>query len=487
MTTSTQLSLVQSFLRPRRNEFMVVVLGFLLSSLITFAQKPAKSPRDSILFKNGDVLLGGLQSIDAENGVRWTRPDALNESNAFAFAPGHITQLELSSLTRTNPPASSNLCQVLLANGDQLQGDLVSYDGQKLTLNTWFAGTLELPKSAIALIAPLGLPKPTLFAGPTGTEGWTMGKVQAGALVDSGEWIFQNNAFYALKSASIARDVNLPDNASIQFDLEWRGFFHIAVALYTEYLHPINLANKETEPKFGGFYSLQLNPFSANLLPVKQSEALRYLGQASLQALAQTNAAHIDIRASKSKRLIALLINGVLIRHWTDEDFAGTGTALRFVHQGQGAVKLSNLKITEWDGQFEEPITLTPNKTADLARLKNGDRVPGSVKSIRDGKLAIQAATSGQGTTLDIPITRVKQIELSGEKPAPLTHQPSSFPVRAYFASGLGSLTFNLEKWTADELSASSPSFGSAKFKPNAFSRILFDLSSASALPNGAP
>src|SRR5690349_4352419 len=135
-----------------------------------------KSARDSILFKNGDVLFGALQSIDAQNGIRWNRSDALSE---FSFAPEHISQLELSSLTRTNPPASSNLCQVILANGDQLQGDLISYDGEKLTLDTWFAGTIELPKAAVALITPLGLPNPTLFAGPTGTEGWTMGRVQA--------------------------------------------------------------------------------------------------------------------------------------------------------------------------------------------------------------------------------------------------------------------------------------------------------------------
>jgi hypothetical protein len=465
--------------------FLFLLLTF---ALVTISQDATtksankRSARDSIHFKNGDVLFGALQSIDTENGIRWNRPDALSE---FSFAPEHISQLELSSLTRTNPPASSNLCQVLLVNGDQLQGDLISYDGQKLTLDTWFAGTIELPKSAVALIAPLGLPKPNLFSGPTGLEGWTMGRVQAGALVDSGEWIFQNNAFYALKSASIARDVNLPESASIQFDLEWRGFFHIAVALYTEYLHPINLANKENEPKFGGFYSLQINPFSANLLPVKQTEALRYLGQASLQSLAQTNAAHIDVRVNKSKRLIALLINGLLIRHWTDEDFAGTGSALRFVHQGNGAVKLANLKITDWDGQFEEPITLTPNKTADLARLKNGDRVPGNVKTIRDGKLAIEAATSGQGTTLDIPISRVKQIELSS--PPGAIPQVTPQTVRAFFASGLGSLTFNLEKWTTDELTASAPSFGSVKFKPNAFSRILFDFSSAPAPASGAP
>lgn len=436
------------------------------------AEQAGNPVRDSILFRNGDVLFGALHSIDPENGIRWNRSDALTE---FLFSPDAITQLEVGSINPGSQPASSNLCTIQLNNGDQVQGDLISYDGQKVALDTWYAGRLEFPKNSVALIAPLGLPKPTIFSGPTGLEGWTMGKVNVGAAVDSGEWAYANGAFYAMKSASVARDLKLPDTMSMQFDLEWRGFFHVAVALYTEYLHPINLANKETEPRFGGFYSLQINPFSANLLPVKQNEPLRYLGQASLQNLAQTNAAHFDIRVNKSKRMIALLINGVVVKQWTEADadqFAGTGTAVRFVHQGQGAVKLTNIKVTEWDGQFEEPITITPNRSQDLARLKNGDRVPGAVKSIRDGKMTIEAP----GTTLDIPIGRVKQVELAspGATPPPAGERT----VRAFFAAGPGSLTFKLEQWSREELLATSQNFGSAKFKPNAFSRILFDLTS---------
>jgi hypothetical protein len=456
--------------------------GFLASCALLVAQEnadqsAARTGRGAILFRNGDLLFGELQSIDRESGIRWNRSDALN---AFLFDTEKVTQLEFAAEKPAEAPPTTNLCSIQLHNGDQLQGDLVAYDGEKVTVDTWFAGRLVLPKSAVSLIVPLGLPKPTLFAGPTGTEGWTMGKVTAGALVDSGEWIYQNGAFYAMKSASIARDLNLPESMSMQFDLEWRGFFHVAVALYTSYLQPINLANKETEPQFGGFYSLQLNPFSANLLPVKQSEPLRYLGQASLQHLSQTNAAHIDIRANKSKKLVALLINGALVKQWTDDEFAGTGTAVRFVHQGQGAVKLTNLKVTEWDGLFDEPNVVTPNKTQDLARLKNGDRVIGNVKAISDGKLSIE----GAGTVLDVPVTRVKQVELAS---APLELKPNAQTVRAYFSSGNGSLTFALEKWTREELIVSSENFGAAKFKPEAFSRIVFDLNSERPVPAKAP
>jgi hypothetical protein len=159
------------------------------------------------------------------------------------------------------------------------------------------------------------------------------------------------------------------------------------------------------------------------------------------------------------------------VKQWNDDDFAGTGTGVRFVHQGQGAVKLTNIRLTEWDGVFDEPIAITPNKTQDLTRLKNGDRVIGSVKAIRDGKLSIEAA----GTVLDVPVTRVKQVELSSAPPA-LATKAKPFTVRAFFATGMGSLTFDLEKWTTEEIAVSSESFGTAKLKPQAFSRVVFDL-----------
>ena len=298
----------------------------------------------------------------------------------------------------------------------------------------------------------------------------THGKVNAAGVVESGQWMYQNGAFYAMKSASIARDIGLPDNSSLSFDLEWRGFFHVAVALYTEYLHPINLANKETEPQFGGFYSLQINPFSANLLPVKQTEALRYMGQTPLQNLAQKTSAHFDIRVSKDKRTVALLIDGALVKQWVDGDtFAGTGTAVRFVHQGQGAVKLSNIKVTEWDGQFEEPPAITPNKSSDLTRLKNGDRIAGAVRSIELGKMKVE----GAGTLLEIPMTLVKQTEFYSEKRVPANRKPNT--VRAFFPSG-GSVTFDLEKWSVEGIAANSVNFGKVQFKPGTFSRVLFDV-----------
>lgn len=449
-----------------RAAFLSLVLG---AALLAPAQEKNTAPkprpgRDLLSFKNGDALHGSLAKIDAESGVEWARPDA---KSPFHFEASALAEVQLGGLPAQTP--WTNNCIIQLANGDQIGGRLLGYDGEAVRLDTWYGGELSIPKTVVGLILPLPPPKPALFEGPGDAEGWTVGKVSAAAVTDSGQWHFHKGAIYASKSASIARDLKLPDMASLQFDLDWRGFFHVAIALYTEYLHPISLANKETEPKFGGFYSLQINPFAANLLPVKQMDPLRFLGQAPLQMLAQKSSAKFDIRINRAKRTISLLVDGALVKQWTDTDeFAGTGTAIRFVHQGQGAVKMSNLRVFEWDGQFEEPVSVTPNKTVDVARLRNGDRISGPVKQIKPERLSVLAAE----TLLEIPLSRVKQIELAADAPPPA--KATGRTVRGYFASG-GMLTFDLDRWTAEGILGQAAGLGKLQLSPNSFSRILFD------------
>jgi hypothetical protein len=55
----------------------------------------------------------------------------------------------------------------------------------------------------------------------------------------------------------------------------------------------------------------------------------------------QKSSAHIEVRANKAKNLVALLIDGSLVKMWIDtQEFVGQGTGIRIVHQGQGASKI---------------------------------------------------------------------------------------------------------------------------------------------------
>ena len=123
--------------------------------------------------------------------------------------------------------------------------------------------------------------------------------------------------------------------------------------------------------------------------------------------------------------------------------------------------------MTEWDGQFEEARTHPTDSKEDLAKLRNGDRVVGRIDRIQDGQMLVSTGKS----RLTVPLNRVKQIELAG---APSETNPSTqTDTRAWFRRG-GSLTFQLERWTANGVEITSPNFGKATCSPAIFERIVF-------------
>lgn len=429
---------------------------------ITNATPTIRGNHEAILLRNGDILAGSLLAIQS-NTITWKHPDAASPVELKLPA---ISELQVKAESHTHND-STNACLVRLTNNDQLEGELLSIDASQIALKTWYAGELRFPRNLVQAIIPTGPSRSTIYEGPTNIADWTLGKTTA-ELPNQGQWAYRNGAFYATRAASIARDVKLPDTSSVSFDLTWKGYFQLAVALYSDSLQPVSLANKESAPDFGGFYSLQLNTFSANLLPITKNDPIRYLGQASLLTLSQKSRAHIDIRTSKQRHSITLLVNGDIIREWIDPaEFAGKGTAIRFVHQGQGAVKIENIKVTEWDGLFEDKESPLPPAKHDLAKLRNGDRATGNVAAIQNGLISMTVLDR----KLEIPFTRAKEIAFARER----STRPDQMPldVRAHFARN-GSLTLQLEKWDAESFTATSPIFGKATFHPRAFTRFEF-------------
>ena len=443
--------------------FGVLACGFLSTTIFA----------DTAIFRNGDVLTGALQTIENGKDVVWKHPDAID---AITLEIKAITEIQLPT-RRRNEITGGTPARFELRGGESFDANLISMDTNKVAVLSPHAGAFEFPVSSLLSLIPSPQRRAVLFEGPESAAGWTMGKVQNAGVGEAGEWKFHDGAFYATQSASVARDVNLPSRAAIHFDLQWKGYFHLAVALATDYLQPVNLANKETEPDFGGFYSLQINNFSANLLPVKKNEPLRFLGQVALPNFGQRNSAHVDIRVNREKKLVALLLDGVVIKQWIDtEAFSGTGGGIRFVHQGQGVVRLSGLKVTEWDGQFEELITNSLTLKQDAAKLRNGDRMTGLIDGVKDGKLALIT----KGTRIEGPLARVLQIEMARTNLASASLKDGE--VRAYFEQG-GHLRLSVEKLDTNGLTARSTALGLLHFQPSSFNRLRWAESEAASTP----
>lgn len=445
----------------------LVLVGWLMSWLGLvpgLGQNAGTVSSDNLSFRNGDQLGGRLVTIAPPSKLQWRHPDA---SQPIDFVLTNVAEIELARRARPAGSVAAN-CRVYLEGESEFEGAWAGLDQESLILDTWFAGRVKIARSLVRVVQPISPRKPPLFEGPTGLEGWTLGKVQA-QLTDPGQWQFRQGSFYARNAASIARDLQLPDVCALEFDLAWQGAFHLAVALYADTLQPISLASKDTEPDFGGFYSLQLNSYSADLLPVKRNEPLRYMGQVSVPVFGQKSNAHIEIRSDKRRRLISLMVDGTLIRQWLDNaDFAGKGRAIRFVNQGSGLLRLSRIRIYDWDGLFEEKPTHTPGATQDLAQPRNGDRVQGVVTGLREGKVLFSG--SGDRGNVEVEFQSLRQLEFhAGAKAVELPTPPH----RIRFQDG-GVLGCTLERWSEEGAVVNSPATGSIKLHPASLRRIQF-------------
>ncbi len=419
---------------------------------------------DRLSFRDGDVLYGKLLEIQPGSVIRWQHPDA---SEPIEFKPESVAQIGFAP----RPPATGRTdysCKLWLANGDALAGNLVACDRDALTLDTWYAGKLKIPRRALQTLAFNARTNQVLFDGLTGVEGWTQGDAAKGSIAESGQWSYRDGAFYADKAASIARDLKLPDRSQIQFDMAWRGPLYMAIALYTDSLQPILLTDKESGPDFGGFYSLRFfNTIYVTLTPIRKRDPLRPLGEPLIiPSLTQKDRVHVDVRMSKAEHRVALFIDGMLIKDWIDPSgFAGEGSGIRFVNNQGSVVKLSNFRVSRWNGVLDDAASEAPDPSHDVVLLESGAKISGAVVSIADGQISLLTA----GGATNVPMTGATAIEFArfqGQSPA-----HAAVNAHATFRQG-GGVTFQLLAWRPDGVTGISPDFGKVTFDPAAFVRL---------------
>jgi hypothetical protein len=406
---------------------------------------------DTLRFLNGDVLHGNLVSIDAQRGVRWKTPDSKSE---IEFSMAKLSKILVPRPKAAPAPSKDSSCLVRLANGDELPGDLVTLDDEKLVLDTAYAGQVTFPRKRLQSVRMVKAGSAAVFEGPTGSEGWTMGRNRNNA------WKYSDGGFTTTRPASIGRDLKLPAIARLEFDVAWRGQLQLLVNLYTEGI----------EEYGSNAYMLQLNSGYVYLQRIRRNSGGNNLGQAEVPGMQTRTRAHIDLLCNKETRSIGLLIDGALVKQWKDnQDWVGSGTSVLFVQQGAGYTRISNIRVTEWDGKLEDRSAPVGKSKDDLVELFNKDKISGDLKFIREGKMSFATAFA----TMDIPIDRVHQMDFAGVKME--AGQTNATDVKAVFATQ-GGVTFSLEKWEGDKVVASSPNFGQVTFKPIAFNQVVFNL-----------
>jgi hypothetical protein len=179
----------------------------------------------------------------------------------------------------------------------------------------------------------------------------------------------------------------------------------------------------------------------------------------------------VAIYIDKAKKTIALMVDDQLIHNWKDSNakFAGKGNGLLFTSRNSYPMRLSNIRISEWDGALPQAGggKSLGNGKEDYVQFANDDSISGKAKTIQDGKLILATSFA----EVPVEMNTVSILELSN--PAVKT-VPKAGEVLAQMRAR-GRLTLKMQNWVGGKVRVESPYFGVADFSPAVFEKLVFN------------
>ena len=462
------------------------------------ATKKKKDNRpDRLKLLNGDSFTGKFQGIN-DGHVLWIHPSFSEPARVIArdVSSVRLEQREVSTEKTGN-------CSVSLVSGGKLNGVLLGLDEDGLTLDTWYGGKLKITREFVRSIEPGIKPERLVYQGPEdGPDGWMTGnrntgqalkqmlrknakaevgvvaadkqralaiirrakvpgKVVVGAAGQQGAWRYVNNGFVCASSGPILgrKDLGLPGQCSLTFDLQWTGYFNLGVNIFADQI------NNEYS---GNSYSLRVDQNNIYLYRI-QNGSTSNLGNVRSQ-LTGRKRCQVSLLIDKEAKTLSVLIDGQLIRKWEDaRPFAGKGKGLLFTSRNNSAMRLSRIRITEWNGSLpESDASKSGNGKEDFVVFSNKDSISGKAKRIEGDKLIF---TTNFG---DVPLPVSNMSSLTFSNPVKrLT--PKERDVKMLMQKN-GIVNVELLSWSEGKTRVRSPYFGEAVFDSSVFEKLDFNL-----------
>ena len=358
-----------------------------------------------------------------------------------------------------------------MRNADVARGQLSSITEDAIVIDTWYAGLMSFKRSMVANVRIEG-PSQFHYQGPTGPEGWIQSE-------DPPAWRYHRSALISNNTGGIARANTLPNECSVSFDVEWRDSLNLKVLLFSN------------DPKAQSPQSGYEVAFQRSSIYLRSGTKRRYLGNAHSTDLSQDEMAHIELRSSTKSGKTILFINKTPIEVFSDTELEGSvfGDCLHFVSNQSKPMRISNIKITPWDGKIDqqpvarmrnmidnEPKKQTPatpktepKTDSNRMMLANGDSIIGEALAIKEGNITLKTELGD----FNVPVERFSDLALKG-----LGSEESkkyNGDIRATFPDG-SSLIFRLDAINDNTIDGFSQNFGTAKFNISSISRIDFNL-----------
>ena len=285
-------------------------------------------------------------------------------------------------------------------------------------------------------------------------------------------WTFRDGAYYGTAVGTLGRECSLPTKARIEFDMAWKGQPYFRFSFFTRNTEQFDYSDGWQFYTSSSGYIYSMRRSGAGATSSSGARVPQMLNKSTVR---------LTFLVNTETEVTTLLADGEKVHEWKGMGSPGPGTGVVFYNYNSSSrVRLSDIRITPWDGRVDrdrEPlgapgadpdklVEVPPPDTA-VVEFVNQDRATGTLHGIRDGKLAFNPA----GAKLEIPLTRAALIAFPVNA-APELPKVEGVQVTLHRNERL---TLSLEKWGPGEVTAVSPVFGRLTLKPESIRALRFN------------
>lgn len=472
------------------------MMKHLITSIALFPFLASAAHPDLLMFDNGDQLHGEFCGISDAAGVLWKRQKA--DPNSVNFNSNDIRKVVLRGGMPERSEASH--AYVGTVNGDRISGNVREADEKRVSVQTEFAGLMELPRDHVGIIAPNPMGGRVLYYGSYRKDDWEqlenrmknpirMADAKPAIPKEEAIWNFAGSAWYwkhEQPSSALVRKTGMPDRCVLQFDLAWKNRLSAIIAFHADF-KPLESKQDERRDPFGGghsgylghlpgifgssyilhiysnYFVLYRAGFSEDGLPLME----RLQSRNSNLRLEHATNAKIEIRCNRDAGTIMLQVDGQFAGEWDEgpavrdangkisQGYRTQGNGFGFISHIEGsAIRVSDIVIAEWNGIPDSARSLESD-TDDIVLLNNGtDRYSGKITHIRDQKVNL----IGRFGNFSLPLSEIAEIRFAKSGLAEINPDPkSSVKVRFH---PLGSISGKLLSGDSGKITLNHPSAG---------------------------
>jgi len=409
---------------------------------------------DRLEFANNDELGGVLIGFTGEEfGLMWRNPSAVDP---IPFAVKDLRRLRLARRKTKGRQATPDT--VTLTNGDELRGKIVNLGAEHLSLDTWYAGRLQIKRPMVKSVLP------GVSAGALTVQG--LGSLAQWSLQARGRistWEERDGSFVCSQGAPLGRMfAEMPDTARIDFTLSWHGFPSMIMSFFSDNINDYG----------GNCYFLNVGHNTVAVTRSSRQTGHTVVINRNMPALQPNQGTvRLSVLVDKDTSTIALLLNDILVGQHNDAmGFAGNGKGIVFQPQSNHRQRITDFRILAWDGRVPaQAAGASQDSAEDEMRFENGDRVTGKVQSMTESNVVFQTPFA----KMDVPITRVACMMFYTGPDAQTAERAGD--VRLLLSDG-GKLTVRLVEIVDDTMKGESVNFGTVQIPLAATDAIAFNI-----------